>query len=122
VELAYASETSIDLDFHNPTYMNVTFEVRSSNDLNYIEIVEVPGTFTITRTFFANEYVEVRSVGTLDDFDWIRFGVKKPEVRLPSTKQDCQRKDVVEYYAPLFKNQGDCVSFVMRNEKATKNK
>ncbi len=40
----------------------------------------------------------------------------------PSTKDDCKSGGWMMFNTPVFKNQGDCVSFVQSSEKAVRNK
>jgi len=40
----------------------------------------------------------------------------------PDNKDQCKKDGWMTFYNPIFKNQGDCVSFVQSNEHAAANK
>ena len=69
-----------------------------------------------TRTFYADEFVEVRSAfgGERDwDFDWTKFYVES--LAVPEDKEECKNDGWKELYrtdGTQFKNQGDCVQYV----------
>lgn len=75
---------------------------------------------TAYRTLLANEYVEVRMVfgaETDERFDWTRFDVlAEPTPPVPTEIDQCKKGGWMSYFrsdASAFKNQGDCIQYVL---------
>lgn len=45
-----------------------------------------------------------------------------PAISVPTDKQSCKKGGWMTFNSPVFKNQGDCVSFIQSNENAVANK
>lgn len=122
---------STDLQFISTRAFASCFEYRTDGDtsqviaqnggVNYNSLV-TDGLYPFfcqnnnnsTHTITANEYVEVRMVfGAEGDerFDWTRFEVLP--VPPPQSKAECKNGGWETFNDPAFKNQGDCVSFVV---------
>lgn len=77
---------------------------------------------TRVETIEADEYVEVRMVfgaETDERFDWTRFDVEQAPV-VPTDKKECMKGGWQTFTDPSFRNQGQCVSYVMSNANAGK--
>lgn len=114
----------VTLDFVSTRTFFSCFEYRTDGDTSQVtgtpnfnpDVPDYPDMYpylcvnnsTTQMTFYANEYVEVRSTfGAEADerFDWTRFDVL-PDAQ---TKEDCMNGGWETYG---FKNQGQCIRFV----------
>lgn len=111
----------VTLQFANPDDYTVCFEYRTDGDTsqatgdpNFNPEVEDLYPFlctragTVTRTFSADEYVEIRSTFGAErdqDFDWTRFDVGADA----RSRENCRDGGWQTYG---FDNQGQCVRFV----------
>lgn len=73
---------------------------------------------SVTKVIAASEFVEVRMVygaETDERFDWTRFEVI-PAPTFPVSKEECKKDGWMNFSNPVFKNQGECVSFVANHK------
>ncbi len=66
-------------------------------------------------------YNPVEDSGESNIRETLEFSLVEP-IGPPADKNECKKDEWMSFNNPEFKNQGDCVSYVQSNQKATGNK